>query len=65
MKYKFQCALPKGCDGPVRWKVLGQGGGSIDHNGMYTAPDVQGVFQIEASLDDQGKKTTVYIMIKE
>ncbi len=65
MKYQFQCALPKGYDGPVHWKVLGQGGGSIDHNGMYTAPNVQGVFQIEASLDDQEKKTTVYIMIKE
>ncbi|MFR5072275.1 MAG: hypothetical protein ACLTDS_09150 [Bianqueaceae bacterium] len=49
----------------MHWKVLGQGGGSIDHNGMYTAPNVQGVFQIEASLDDQEKKTTVYIMIKE
>ena len=65
MKYQFRCAMPSGCEGPVHWKVLGQGGGSIDRYGMYTAPDTQGVFQIEASLDDQEKKTAVYIMIKE
>lgn len=63
-KFMFSCQLPEGVQEPVTWKVLGEDGGTIDSYGMYTAPDRQGVFQVEASLGEQ-YRTTVYIMIKD
>lgn len=65
-KFMFTCRLPEGEKGPVYWRVLGDDGGTIDSFGMYTAPQRQGVFQVEASLGDPARyKTTVYVMIKE
>ena len=63
-KFMFTCQVPEGTTEPVVWKVLGDQGGTIDGYGMYTAPDRQGVFQVEASLGDR-YRTTVYVMIKD
>ena len=63
-KFMFSCKVPEGTDMAVTWSVLGENAGTIDSYGMYTAPDRQGVFQVEASLGDQ-YRTTVYVMIKD
>lgn len=65
-KFMFACHLPGEEQGNVNWKVIGENGGTIDGYGMYTAPDHQGVFQIEASIGEPAKyRTTVYVMVKE
>lgn len=63
-KFMFSCKVPEGTKEPVTWKVLGEDAGTIDSYGMYTAPDHQGVFQVEASLGSH-YRTTVYVMIKD
>ena len=63
-KFMFSCQVPEGTNEEVRWGVLGEDAGTIDGYGMYTAPDRQGVFQVEASLGDR-YRTTVYVMIKD
>ena len=33
---------------PVRWSVSTSAGGEIDANGMYTAPNTEGVYEVVA-----------------
>lgn len=37
---------------PVAWSVLEQNGGTIGQNGLYTAPQVPGVYHVKAQRED-------------
>ncbi len=52
----------------IRWSVKDLGGGNIDKNGKYTAPDMAGVYQVSASsisCPDIGASTFVVVREKE
>ena len=42
-------AVVEGCASQeVNWSVVEKNGGSIDRNGLYTAPAMEGVFEVQA-----------------
>ena len=50
----------------VRWSVKEENGGMIDENGMYTAPNRQGVFEIIAeSMDIPGMKASTFVVVRD
>lgn len=50
----------------VKWSVKEKNGGTIDENGMYTAPNRQGVFEIIAeSMDNPGVKASTFVVVRE
>ncbi|MCI8632174.1 MAG: hypothetical protein HFE64_01640 [Lachnospiraceae bacterium] len=65
MKYTFSCRKADTLQGTVQWKVIGENAGTINQYGAYTAPDRQGVFEIQASLQGTDQTATAYVMIKE
>jgi hypothetical protein len=49
---------------PVTWSVVGPGGGSISPAGLYTAPNLAGMFLVKAtSTADPTKAATVTVMV--
>ncbi len=62
-KFQFSCVKPME-DDKVEWEVLSPGGGTIDRFGMYTAPDLPGIYQIQARLPERGMETSIYLMVK-
>lgn len=55
-------------DERIKWSVKDLGGGTIDKNGKYTAPETAGVFQISASstaCPEVGASTFVVVREKE
>ncbi len=48
-------------DGPVTWGVVEAGGGTIDANGRYTAPDVEGTFTVTAATASDTNSTSVHV----
>ncbi len=65
MKYTFSCRKADTLQGRVQWKVVGENAGTINQYGTYTAPDRQGVFEVQASLEGTDQTATAYVMIKE
>lgn len=63
--YTFQVVV-KGTDkSKLDWVVNETGGGSVTQEGVYTAPEVKGVYSVTAtSNEDPSKKATVYIIVK-
>ncbi len=50
----------------VFWQVISPGGGSIDANGIYTAPASAGIYEIEAvSKEDTNVRNTAFIIVRE
>ena len=51
-------------DKSVRWTVKDNDGGEIDKNGIYTAPQMQGAYEIEAvSTADETAKASAFIIV--
>lgn len=46
--YCFEAVLTGGSDRSVEWSVREAVGGNIDGNGMYTAPNIPGIYEIVA-----------------
>lgn len=65
MKFTFSCKKSEGLSGTVKWKVIGDGAGEISKFGTYTAPQRQGVFEVQASLEGTDLTASVYVIIKE
>lgn len=50
----------------IRWSVKEENGGTIDENGMYTAPNKQGVYEIIAeSMDNPEMKASTFVVVRE
>jgi len=51
-------------DKNVRWSVKESNGGSIDDNGFYTAPQMQGTYEVEAvSAADGNAKASAFVIV--
>lgn len=51
---------------PCTWRVIEEGGGTIEPNGMYTAPNKEGVYEINAeSISDPSLKASAFVVVKE
>jgi hypothetical protein len=49
----------------VTWEITEKSGGTIDNEGLYTAPDKPGVFEIQAvSSYDPTKSATTYVVVE-
>ncbi len=60
--FRFYLVMPK-TGGTPAWTIREPFGGSITPEGVYTAPSIPGIFEVQASLD--GQITSVYIMVRE
>lgn len=48
------------------WRVLTPGGGTIDGNGVYTAPGIPGIYEIEAvSKEDDAVANTTFVIVRD
>lgn len=48
------------------WRVVTPGGGTIDSNGLYTAPGVPGIYEIEAtSKEDDAITNSTFVIVRE
>ncbi|QHI72595.1 hypothetical protein [Aminipila terrae] len=62
----FQAVFSNISDKRIKWSVKEQEGGSIDANGMYTAPNVPGVYEIIASsMAYPDIKASTYVVVRE
>lgn len=62
----FQAAFENVADQRVRWRVREAQGGQIDQNGMYTAPNVVGVYQVIAeSVAHPELQATTYVVVRD
>lgn len=53
-------------NGRVFWSVKEAGGGSIDENGIYTAPNQSGVYEILArSMDDEKVMASTFVVVRD
>ena len=60
-------AVVEGCASQeVNWSVVEKSGGSIDRNGLYTAPPMEGVFEIQAQSARYGNcKASAYVVVSK
>ncbi|MCR5371109.1 MAG: hypothetical protein K6E83_10405 [Clostridium sp.] len=50
----------------ILWEVLSPKGGTITRDGMYTAPDVEGIYEIRAFCqEDPRVMSSVYVIVRE
>lgn len=65
-KHCYEAIVDGENESRIRWRVKEENGGTIDENGMYTAPNVQGVFEIIAeSMDNPGMKASTFVVVRE
>jgi len=51
---------------PCNWYVVEEGGGVIEPNGMYTAPNKEGVYEINVeSVSDPSLRASAFVVVKE
>lgn len=64
--YYFQPIIAGAADQRVRWKIKEAEGGTIDENGMYTAPNVPGIYEVIAeSAAYQSLQASAFVVVKE
>ena len=62
----FEAIFANIADRRIKWRVKEAEGGTIDNNGMYTAPNVAGVYEIIAeSLAHPDLKAATYVVVRE
>ncbi|MDR0469833.1 MAG: hypothetical protein LBH09_07670 [Peptococcaceae bacterium] len=62
----FEAIFANIADKRIKWKVKEAEGGTIDDNGMYTAPNSPGVYEIVAeSLAHPELKATTYVVVRD
>ena len=53
-------------DTRMRWKIKETGGGTIDENGRYTAPNVPGIYEVIAeSVENNELTASAFVIVKE
>ncbi|MEG0779888.1 MAG: hypothetical protein RR426_04745 [Oscillospiraceae bacterium] len=62
----FEAVLENVSDQRVRWSVKEQNGGAINENGMYTAPNDVGVYEISVeSVAHPELKASTYVVVRD
>lgn len=65
-KYQFKSSVINSENQEVTWRIIDDEGGYINQSGLYTAPNVQGVFKVEVtSVEDFNKTSTVFVIVKD
>lgn len=64
-KLQFQAEVVGSDDKAVTWSVRGPGGGAIDHNGLYQAPEQPGTYEISAVARADGKVGAIAFVVVE
>ena len=64
--YYFQPVITGAADQRVRWRIKEAEGGSVDENGMYTAPNIPGIYEVIAeSAAYQELQASAFVVVKE
>ncbi len=62
-QFRFSCGgAPEGA--VIRWEAASENGGSFGENGLYTAPEEQGIYQIKAIWEETGREASLYLMVR-
>jgi hypothetical protein len=62
----FETIFANIADKRIKWRVKEEEGGTINSNGMYTAPNIPGVYEIIAeSLAHPELKASTYVIVRE
>jgi len=62
----FEAVVGKEAQSRVTWRIKEEGGGTIDENGMYTAPNKPGVFEVIAeSMDHPEMKASAFVVVRD
>jgi hypothetical protein len=56
-------ALAEGSAAPVVWSVVEAGGGTVDADGTYVAPDAEGTFHVVALLDGAAEAARAIVQV--
>ena len=53
-------------DKPIKciWKVKDENGGTIDQNGVYMSPSLEGVYEIVADIPDYNENISAYVIVE-
>ncbi len=63
--YYFEAVLKGESESRITWGVKGKHGGTIDENGMYTAPGEPGIYEVTAqSMDYPELKASTFVMVR-
>ena len=63
---RFTALVEGSASQEVNWSVVEKNGGSIDRNGLYTAPPTEGVFEIQAQSAKFGNdKASAYVVVSK
>lgn len=63
---KFEAVVGDKMQIHVNWSVKEKFGGSIDDNGLYTAPNRAGIYEIQAvGAEDKNMRASVYVIVAE
>lgn len=64
--YYFEAVIGQNAESRVKWSVREQDGGTIDKNGMYTAPNRAGVYEIIAeSMDNPKQRASTLVVVRD
>lgn len=64
--YYFEALLDGRAENRVKWSVREPDGGTINENGMYTAPNKAGVYEIiGSSMDHPEFKASTFVVVRE
>ena len=62
---RFKAVVQGSEDKGVVWKVKDAGGGAIDQNGIYQAPETQGTYEIVATASADDKvMASAYVIVE-
>lgn len=65
-KIKLKAVVSGTGNTECKWSMADAGGGSVDANGVYEAPNTPGVYEVVAvSCEDPQKKASAFIVVKE
>lgn len=63
---RFTAMVEGSASQEVNWSVVEKNGGTIDRNGLYTAPPTEGVFEIRAQSAKYGSyKASAYVVVSK
>lgn len=63
---RFTALVEGSASQEVYWSVVEKNGGSIDRNGLYTAPPTEGVFEIQAQSAKYGNdRASAYVVVSK
>ena len=61
---RFEAHIDGSINQEIRWAMAEENTGTIDNNGLYTAPSKEGVYEVKAySVKFEGKSDSAYVVV--